>query len=306
MNTHSLSSTDLAVEVYLSLREIFFDDELNPKTFLLRPKKNTQDDPFDEYVHQELTRRIQTCSCYKSDGPLKSPDLVICRDDICQSSSFDTKDSRAILAIEVKKLNVGDNGIGRTTGLDYNSTPPCGIVRIYDGDGKTIDIRCYYLFVGLGDVDASQNECEVRYLALCDGDVLNEDFDLYLSATGQRSKSIGLGTYGDGLNRERPMFVFSNPLGSPSIRSSTPALIGKTELGADERIISHLRLERTTLNGDFRHFDVFGMEADVQEGYEIHDRIEKDSFPVPKKRSTSTQVRGKFTLPFCVGKTRNK
>ena len=34
---------------------------------------------------------------------------------------------------------------------------------------------------------------------------LNQDFDLYLAIVGAREKQIGLGTYGDGVNRQRPM-----------------------------------------------------------------------------------------------------
>lgn len=301
----SVSHSDLAVEAYLALREIFFDNGLEPKKFKLRPKSETQDDPFDEYVHSELSAYLQNISCYKADGPLKSPDLVICRDTICQSTSFSAGDPRAILAIEVKKLDVKGNGIGRSTGLDYNSTPPCGTVRIYDRNGEVVDVRCYYLFVGLRTLDADAGLYEVKYLALCDGNVLNEDFGLYLAATGQRSKTIDLGTYGDGLNRERPMFVFSNPLGSSSIRSSTPALIGTTDLGVDKRITPQFSIVRTIPSGGSRLFRVYSAKADVQETIMI-DQVEKDCFPVPKNRCTSTQARGKFTLPFRVGKTETK
>ena len=34
------------------------------------------------------------------------------------------------------------------------------------------------------------------------------------SLAGERTKEIGLGTYGDGANRNRPMVIFANPLGS--------------------------------------------------------------------------------------------
>ena len=44
---------DLAVEAFLTLRELFFDVNAMPHSFNLRDKGITQDDPFDEY--QEFT-----------------------------------------------------------------------------------------------------------------------------------------------------------------------------------------------------------------------------------------------------------
>ena len=51
----------------------------------------------------------------------------------------------------------------------------------------------------------------VSAMTLYDSSILNDDFDLY-SEWGHE-KEINLGTYGDGANRNRPMLIFSNPLG---------------------------------------------------------------------------------------------
>lgn len=46
---------------------------------------------------------------------------------------------KEIIGVEVKKLERGLNGqIARSTGLDYNSTPPCGQVRIYTEHNEEI------------------------------------------------------------------------------------------------------------------------------------------------------------------------
>ena len=51
----------------------------------------------------------------------------------------------------------------------------------------------------------------VRVKAVVDGNILNDDFNLYLSITGERTKRIGLGTFSDGVDRARPMLIFANP-----------------------------------------------------------------------------------------------
>ena len=57
----------------------------------------------------------------------------------------------------------------------------------------------------------------ITAFALVDGNLLNEDFDLYLGVTGERTKRIGLGTFADGADRARPMLIFGNPLGIPQL-----------------------------------------------------------------------------------------
>jgi hypothetical protein len=50
--------TDLAVETFLLLRHKFFDAKGNPVSFPLRDKRNTQDDPLDEYISEILKRDL--------------------------------------------------------------------------------------------------------------------------------------------------------------------------------------------------------------------------------------------------------
>ena len=70
------------------------------------------------------------------------------------------------------------------------------------------------MFVCLEQAPGTENVM-LSALALVDGNVLNEDFALYLSVTGERTKRIDLGTFSDGADRNRPMLIFSNPLGIP-------------------------------------------------------------------------------------------
>jgi len=44
------SNADLTLEVFTILREHFFDRNGTPKPFPLREKRNTQDNPLDEYI----------------------------------------------------------------------------------------------------------------------------------------------------------------------------------------------------------------------------------------------------------------
>jgi len=63
--------TDLAVETFLLLRNKFFDAKGNPVSFPLRDKRNTQDDPLDEYISEILKRDLPSnATCIKAPGPL--------------------------------------------------------------------------------------------------------------------------------------------------------------------------------------------------------------------------------------------
>jgi len=107
-------------------------------------------------------------------------------------------------------------------------------VRIYDADDSPLDISGFYLFVIQENV--SDKEYIISALALCDGNTLNEDFDLYLKITSQREKEIGLGTYGDGANRNRPMLIFSNPLGASELDRSATLINRVASASADARL----------------------------------------------------------------------
>lgn len=75
------STSDLPAAAFLALREAFFDAQGNPRVFELRDKRNTQDDPFDEYVHTLFYERLAAgIACQKASGPLITPDLAISSD----------------------------------------------------------------------------------------------------------------------------------------------------------------------------------------------------------------------------------
>jgi len=110
---------------------------MQPIPFKLRPKRNTQDDPLDEYISKLLEQGLIGAVCHKAPGPLISPDLVLYRPELCshQPRAKFASDTTRIVAVEVKKLERTETGrIARSTGLDYNTTPPCGVVRIYAAD----------------------------------------------------------------------------------------------------------------------------------------------------------------------------
>ncbi len=289
-------TTDLVIESFLLLRNTFFDDSGNPIPFDLREKHNTQDDPLDEYIAHILSHGFMDALCQKSPGPLISPDLIVYRPSFCNGVSRESLkvDSHRIVAIEVKKLERTKGKIARTTGLDYNTTPPCGTVRIYDADDKPLDIRGFYLFVAQEKL-AKQNQYILSALVLCDGNVLNEDFDFYLSITGQRSKSIGLGTYSDGLNRIRPMLVFANPLGA-DVFDYAATLINQTDINVDYRLKLVYRIKRTIDNNSYREFFAYRKIDDVKCDWQVETL--DDPFPQPKKRVETTQSRGKFIIPI--------
>jgi len=221
--------TDLTIEAFTILREHFFNQKGMPKSFPLREKRNTQDNPLDEYICGMLRNHLQDSECVPSPGPLISPDLVLFRPSQCNGvpRAALRNDLTRIVGIEIKKLERTKSGsVARQSGLDYNTTPPCGTIRVYAANDNPLDIRGFYLFVCQEQEPGAENTYQLSALALCDGNMLNEDFDLYLSAVGQREKEIGLGTYGNGANRHRPMFIFADPLGTPELDVIFRAIMG--------------------------------------------------------------------------------
>ena len=289
--------SDLTIEAFLILRDVFFDETGVPIPFSLREKRNTQDDPLDEYIALILTDRLTNASCQKAPGPLISPDLVIYRQDLCESlpSELLKDDLSCIVAIEVKKLERSMRGqIARSTGLDYNTTPPCGTIRIYDKNDRPLNIRGFYLFVCQETTEDGKSFLSA--LTLCDGDVLNEDFELYLSITSQRQKEVGLGTYGDGANRNRPMLIFANPLGATQLDHSSN-LVSKVDVsGVDSRVSLAYYLNRSTPDGSLKHFFIYREAEDIPSDWKVQDLL--DPFPQPTSRVSVTQARGKFRLPI--------
>ena len=309
--------SDLSVDVFLALREHFFDTDGVPKSYQLRDKRKTQDDPLDEYICTVLQKTLPPDVRVKASGSLITPDLVVYRPGICTLTS--RTDLRAsperILGVEVKKVERTASGVvARASGLDYNTTPPCGTVRVYDVDDEAVDIKGCYLFVCQEPVEDAPQTYRMTALVLCDGDLLNEDFDYYTSIVGRRTKEIGLGTYGDGANRVRPMLIFSNPLGVPfldrqatliharaGLENENPALrrIGVVERStrseADSETVAPPSPKGQTSVGESRAFHCYRERLDVPASADAFH--ERDPFPVPR-RSRKTAARGRFVIDF--------
>ena len=133
-------------------------------------------------------------------------------------------------------------------------------------------------------------------LALVDGDLLNADFNLYLQTVGERQKTIGLGTYGDGADRRRPMLIFANPLGATELDRHvnlihrSPLLDSETE---DLRKVYEIR--RTAKAGLAEAFSCYRFYGDTPDHTQCELLV--DPFPTPE-REQRTRPRGKFVLPF--------
>jgi hypothetical protein len=299
MNPRPIQS-DLTTESFLILRNSFFGKGPNPKSYRLRDKLNTQDDPLDEYIHKMLSDQLPTdVDCLKAPGPLITPDLVVLRPEVCRKTARVTLASNLthIVAIEVKKLERTQSGtIARLSGMDYNTTPPCGTVRVYDSRGTALDIRGFYLFVCQEAVHDQSGKYQITALVLCDGNLLNEDFNYYLSIVGERVKEIGLGTYGNGANRTRPMLIFSNPLGTPQLDHNVTLIHARNNL---EKEAPQLRqvgiIKRTIRQGDANSFYCYRLAEDVPKDYSQFELL--DPFPLPA-RTERTQPRGRFRLNF--------
>lgn len=291
--------SDLAAEVFLVTRAAFFDKEGRPKAYRLRDKRNTQDDPLDERMHKVLSDGLpEDIRSFRASGPLITPDLVIARPELCNGAPRTDlrEDPRRIVGLEVKKLERTKSGaVARGRGLDYNTTPPCGTVRVYDRSGDPLDIRGFYLFLCQEPCAARRGWYQASALALSDGDLLNADFDYYLSVVGQRTKEIGLGTYGNGVNRQRPMIIFANPLGCSAL-DRAPTLIHRCETLTND--FPSLRrvgvIERRMQDGATRAFHCYRQEGQPQARSRRF--VLRDPFPTPSSRTEATQPRGRFRL----------
>ena len=305
MNPHR--SSDLPAEVFLILRDAFFDASGNSVPYPLREKRNTQDDPFDEYVHNLLVAGLPAdARALKAPGPLITPDLIVLRPEMCDGRSRLQlgSDLTRIFGVEVKKLErTPGDGIARASGMDYNTTPPCGTVRVYGADNLPLDIRGFYLFVCQEPVvelatllggQPGGGRYRLSALVLCDGNLLNSDFDLYLSIVGARTKAIGLGTFGDGANRNRPMLIFTNPLGIAELGCTVTLLHARENLHHE---VPQLRfagtISRTPKHAGLQTFHCYRLNSDLPEPYTPFQLV--DPFPVPV-RSERTTPRGRFRI----------
>ena len=293
-------SLDLPTTAFSSLRSRFFDDAGDAIPFSLRPKRNTQDDPFDEMLATVALASLPGITCDKASGPLITPDMVLYRPNLCEGdfSRYLKDDLERIVGIEVKKLErTAQGAVARASGLDYNTTPPCGRMRVYDQAGATVDIRGFYLFVCLEE--APPSKVAVTAMALVDGNLLNSDFDYYLSIVGQREKLIGLGTYGNGADRARPMVIFGNPLGIPELSHGACLVHPAHDLestGSDLQRVAEIT--RTAVDSSTHRFSCYRVSPDATAG--AVPKVLEDPFPTPTGRRAQTSPRGRFKLSFRV------
>jgi hypothetical protein len=287
------SPRDLAAATFAALTEEFFELDDVPVPFSLRDKRNTQDDPLDELVKEVLDRRLpKDIRVISSGKPLVSPDIVVARPEETQLliAGGTELDSRRLIAIEVKKVNADASGrAARGTGLDYNTTPPCRMVKIVAANRNLLRVPAYYLFVVL--LPAGEQQI-MQTMALVAGEALNQDLVLYDEATGVREKRIGLGTFGDGLDRQRPMFVFANPLGWDWLTGHATLVHSRDDLASEQPIVRIRELHRTATDGSAHVFWCYRMDN----GRRTVEAKVVDPFPTPKTRTTATTPRGMFEI----------
>lgn len=291
------SPRDLAGAVFAALAAEFFTSDGEAIAFSLRDKRQTQDDPFDEHIGKILERRLpDEIRVLLSGKPLVSPDLVIARpeESLLLLHGGGDLDSRRIIGIEVKKLNWLASGARRGTGMDYNSTPPCSTIKVVAENGRSIRIPAFYLYVILQPVTSGQI---VNSLALVTGAAINEDTELYDAITGIRQKVIGLGSYGDGFDRQRPMLVFANPLGWLWLRGHATLVHQSQCLESEQDVKMRRRIYRTTSEGKSREFFCYRMAGENPLGPEGD--ID-EPFPPARNRKTDTTPRGRFKISFAV------
>ncbi|WP_280483380.1 hypothetical protein [Nocardia farcinica] len=288
----TVNPLDLAAACFVALAEEFYDEAGLPRPFKMRDKLDTQDDPFDELIRDRLNQRLPSgVKVIESEKKLVSPDLVVARPEEASLliNGGVELDERRLIAIEVKKVNADTNGqAARASGMDYNSTPPCSRVKIYSKYNTLLTVPAFYLFA----IHASQGEARIlQGLALVSGMVLNQDTELYNSRTGIRQKSIDLGTFGDGADRERPMLVFANPLGWGWLKTQPTLIHQRADLADEQDDLHRVRqIVRTAKDGTKHEFWAYRRTSSAEEDIAI------DPFPTPRNRSRQTAPRGRFKV----------
>lgn len=288
---HSRPVIDLPTLAFRALRQRLFDGSGQPRPFALRDKANTQDDPLDEFLVRQVLADLGEVICQPAPGPLIAPDMVLYRPEVSRPD-----DLRQIVGIEVKKIErTARGGVARASGVDFNTTPPCGRIRVFDADAAPVAIRGFYLFICLEPAVPRRDGMIVSALALADGNVLNEDFQLYLGATGTRTKSVGLGSFQDGADRERPMFIFPNPLGTPELDHSATLIHPSARLNESSPDLAQAYVLRRSMAANQRR--EFYCYRDVNDVQANTVGTLEDPFRTPH-RDAKTRQRGRFTLPW--------
>ena len=156
-----------------------------------------------------------------------------------------------------------------------------------------------FLFQMLGKIHQEPAEGKagrlcLTALALCDGNLLNADFEYYLSIVGQRTKEVGLGTYGNGANRNRPMLIFANPVGAPQLDRSVTLVHGRDDLASHVQGLAQVGLIRRSSQACGTNvFHCYRLTDDVGPSHGAFDVT--DPFPTPV-RTEATQPRGRFLV----------
>lgn len=295
--------SELPVAAFIVLNEHFFPRGTDHLRFQLRNKRDTQDNPLDKYICNVLKRGLgMGVAVEESTGPLISPDMVVYRPAACVGASRAELASRerSVFGLEVKKLNRTRSGsIARASGLDYNTTPPSGSLQVYDANVSPITIKGYYLFVCQESVQDQHRLQNLSALAFCDGNILNEDYQLYLSITGRRAKETGLGSYQDGVNRIRPMLVFSNPLSASVLDHQSTLIHARNDLEKEyDKLIKVGVIERTDAkqkDQTTRKFYCYRMRENSTSQDEMFSAL--DPFKSPSSLAKTAQ-RGRFVMPI--------
>jgi hypothetical protein len=288
---------DLPAAIFFALASNLFDQAGRPVPFSLVDKRNTQDDPLDRHIGQILRTHLpKDLYVILSGKPLVSPDLVVARPEeyaLLRNGGEDL-DQRAVVAIEVKKFELDPTGkAARGSGMDYNTTPPCEMVKVIADDRRSeLLIPAYYLFIIL-DV-LGDGIYQTSTLALVSGAALNRDVELYKRITGVRQKSVGLGSYGDGADRQRPMLIFANPLGWHWLTGAATLISERDDIEHEQAIARVRELVRSVPDGADEVFYCYRLRHLVS-GTESPAR---DPFPSPKRRTTETVARGRFVISF--------
>lgn len=295
-------ASDLSVEAFVRIRDLFFERQGAPRPFQLRDKQVTQDDPLDEMIAAHLAGTLDPSSgmaASKATGPLITPDIALYRPGLCDKASATEirTDLRRAVGIEVKKLKPAMGGfMARTSGMDYNSTPPCGTARVYTMYDQPVDIRSFYLFVFEEPADDGSR---ITMMALCDGNLLNADFDLYLATTGTRSKQINLGTYGDGANRIRPMMIFANPFTADVLAGNISLVHPDADLEGQYPSLKRAgAISRTKADGT--GVNTFHVYRHVEDGDGGRPFDLLDPFRMPQRKAETAQ-RGRFKIDVRLG-----
>jgi len=286
---------DLSAETFVVLRRALFDGPGLPLPFQLRDKRNTQDDPLDEHLQVVVDDALASehVSVQRSSGPLISPDMALVavqrvRQRLAKGEPMTRAD---VVGIEVKKLERTASGrVARATGLDFNTTPPSEVLTVLGPGDQQVEIPGSYLIVIQEPAD---EQVAVTALVMCDGALLNEDVALYKSVVNVRTKLIGLGSYGDGVDRQRPMLIFTNPLSVGEFDAVPTLVSGRADL-ADT--YDNLRLVgmlgRTRPDGSKARFHCYRVAEDEARAASLD---LTDPFPVPA-RTEETHARGRFRL----------